>query len=85
MKLFVQLSLVFAMGAASAQGLPAPTPIGEIQPSPPSIGSDIPATCFGLPPSAVQKELIGPYQLLKSGVVDQTRGTIKLPIYKGQL
>ena len=62
-----------------------PTPITEIQPSPASIGADVPATYFGTAPSTVQKELIGPYQLLKAGTVDKEAGTITLPLYKGQL
>lgn len=57
----------------------------EIQPSPASIGADVPASYFGNAPSTVQKELIGPYQLLKSGTVDQDAGTITLPLYKGQM
>ncbi|MEO7244350.1 MAG: hypothetical protein ABIX12_04295 [Rubrivivax sp.] len=78
-------------GAASGDftsGLDAinnPVATSEIQPAPASIGSDVPATYFGPPPSEVQKELIGPYQLLKSGPVDQDAGTITLPLYKGQL
>jgi len=62
-----------------------PTPITEIQPSPASIGADVPATYFGTAPSTVQKELIGPYQLLKAGTVDEERGSITLPLYKGRL
>ena len=62
-----------------------PTPVTEIQPSPASIGADVPATYFGTAPSTVQKELIGPYQLLKAGTVDQDAGTITLPLYRGQL
>ena len=62
-----------------------PTPITEIQPSPASIGANVPATYFGTAPSTVQKELIGPFQLLKSGALDQEAGTITLPLYKGQL
>ncbi len=62
-----------------------PTPITEIQPAPASIGADVPATYFGTAPSTVQKELIGPYQLLKAGSVDQEAGTITLPLYRGQL
>jgi hypothetical protein len=85
LKAIIHLGLACAVGTAFAQGLPTPTPIDEIQPSPPSIGSDIPATYFGPPPSSVQKELIGPYQLMKSGVIDQTNGTITMPLYKGQL
>eukprot|EP00245_Coleochaete_scutata_P001240 TRINITY_DN11521_c0_g1_i1.p1 TRINITY_DN11521_c0_g1~~TRINITY_DN11521_c0_g1_i1.p1 ORF type:complete len:344 (-),score=44.74 TRINITY_DN11521_c0_g1_i1:144-1175(-) len=57
----------------------------EIQPAPASIGTDVPATYFGPPPSMVQKELIGPYQLLKSGTVDVEKGTITLPLYRGSL
>jgi hypothetical protein len=57
----------------------------EIQPSPASIGSDVPATYFGPPPSSVEPELIGPYQLLKSGTVDTNAGTITLPLYRGQM
>lgn len=62
-----------------------PTPMTEIQPAPASIGADMPATYFGTASSTVQKELIGPYQWLKAGTVDQDAGTITLPLYKGQL
>lgn len=62
-----------------------PTPITEIQPAPASIGADVPATYFGTAPSTVQKELIGPFQLLTAGTVDQAAGTITLPLYKGAL
>jgi hypothetical protein len=67
------------------QAIDNPTATSEIQPSPASIGADVPATYFGTAPSTVQKELIGPYQLLKSGTLDQEEGTITLPLYKGQL
>jgi hypothetical protein len=85
LKSLIPLLLAGAAGAATGQGLPTPTPITEIQPSPPSIGADVPATYFGPPPSSVQKELIGPYQLMKSGTLDLDRGTITMPLYKGQL
>ena len=62
-----------------------PVATSEIQPAPASIGADVPATYFGTAPSTVQKELIGPYQLLKAGTVDQDAGTITLPLYKGML
>lgn len=55
----------------------------DVAPAPPSIGADIPLTYFGPAPSDVQKELIGPYQLLKSGQMDLDAGTITLPLYKG--
>ncbi|MCB9459534.1 MAG: hypothetical protein H6670_07785 [Anaerolineaceae bacterium] len=57
----------------------------DIQPAPASIGADIPLTYFGPAPSDVQRELIGPYQLLKSGAIDLDSGTITLPLYRGQL
>ncbi len=56
----------------------------DVAPAPPSIGADIPLTYFGPAPSDVQKELIGPYQLLKSGVIDLDEGSITLPLYQGQ-
>lgn len=57
----------------------------DVRPSPPSIGSDIPVTYFGPPPSSVEPELIGPYQLLTAGVLDEDEGTITLPLYRGEL
>ena len=79
------LALACTAAFAHAQSFPTPTPITEIQPSPASIGADVPATYFGTAPSTVQKELIGPYQLLKAGVLNLQAGTITLPLYKGQL
>ncbi len=57
----------------------------EVRPSPASIGSDIPVTYFGPPPSSVEPELIGPRQLLTAGVLDEEEGTITLPLYRGEL
>jgi hypothetical protein len=57
----------------------------EVAPAPPSIGADIPLTYFGPAPSSVQKELIGPHQLLRSGEMDLDAGTIELPLYEGQM
>lgn len=81
----IPLAVALTAMSANAQSLTATTPIEEIQPSPASIGADVPATYFGTAPSTVQKELIGPYQLMKSGTLDQEAGTITLPLYKGQL
>jgi hypothetical protein len=69
-----------SIAPASAQQL-AP----EVAPAPAAIGADVPVTYFGPAPSSVQKELIGPYQLLKSGQIDQNAGTITLPLYRGRL
>lgn len=54
-------------------------------PAPPSIGADVPLTYFGPAPSEVQRELIGPYELLRAGEIDTEAGTITLPLYRGQL
>lgn len=56
----------------------------EIAPAPASIGADVPLTYFGPSGSKLQKELIGPLQLLNSGTVDQDKGTITLPLYRGE-
>ncbi len=57
----------------------------RIDPASPSIGADVPATYFGPAPSTVQKELIGPLQLLTAGQLDRAAGTITLPLYTGQM
>lgn len=83
------LILVLAFGittpttsfAQSPTPTPAPNPGGA--PPPPSVGADVPLTYFGPAPSQVQKELIGPHQLLKSGTVDLNASTITVPLYLG--
>ena len=57
----------------------------SIAPAPPSIGADVPLTYFGPAPSTVQRELVGPYQLLRSGMIDLNAGTITMPLYQGQM
>ncbi|HZA48687.1 MAG TPA: hypothetical protein VE521_07170 [Nitrososphaera sp.] len=57
----------------------------DIAPAPPSIGADIPLTYFGPAPSTVQKELVGPQQLLRSGSIDMNESTITLPLYQGHI
>ncbi len=74
---FVALLLLFSPFSVLADD--------EVAPAPPSIGADVPLTYFGPAPSDVQKELIGPYQLMKSGKVDLKKGTITLPLYKGKM
>lgn len=59
--------------------------VDEIEPAPASIGTDVPATYFGPPPSTVEPELIGPLQLLTAGQLDVNAGTITLPLYHGKL
>jgi hypothetical protein len=65
--------------------LPSSVSALDVAPAPPSIGASVPLTYFGPAPSMVQRELIGPYQLLKAGQVDLNAGTITLPLYQGQV
>ncbi len=64
---------------------PEPAGVAEVAPAPASVGTDIPVAYFGPPPSGVQKELVGPVQLLRSGELDIEAGTITLPLYRGQM
>ena len=54
-------------------------------PASPAIGADVPETYFGVAPSSVQKEFVGPLQLLTAGVLDARAATIILPLYKGKV
>lgn len=69
----------------SAMTCTAQAQVDEVTPSPPSIGADVPVTYFGPPPSSVEPELVGPLQLLRSGEIDLTAGTITLPLYQGKM
>jgi hypothetical protein len=87
---FVIMLMVFAILAGTLILDPIMLAFGQgddddVAPAPPSIGADIPLTYFGPAPSQVQRELIGPFQLLKSGEVDLDEGTITLPLYEGAL
>jgi hypothetical protein len=57
----------------------------DLFPAPSSVGASVGLSYFGPPPSDTNPSLVGPVQLLKSGVVDAIRGTITLPLYKGRL
>ncbi len=78
--------------AASGQASdgPSPGPIGpgpgcNLFPAPSSTGASVGLSYFGPPPSASNPSLVGPYQFLQSGKVDDTKGTITLPLYKGYI
>src|ERR1700732_3211871 len=73
----------------SDQG-PGPGPIGpgpgcNLFPAPASIGTSVPLSYFGPPPSDTNRSLVGPVQLLDTGVVDVAHGTITIPLYLGHL
>jgi hypothetical protein len=57
----------------------------QVAPPPASVGAQVPLTYFGPAPSDVQKELIGPYKLLKAGEVDLKAETVTLPLYEGKM
>ena len=73
----------------SDQG-PGPGPIGpgpgcNLFPAPASIGTNVPLSYFGPPPSSTNQSLVGPVQLLNTGPIDVANGTITIPLYKGSL
>ncbi|MBC6444926.1 MAG: hypothetical protein GDA50_05745 [Alphaproteobacteria bacterium GM202ARS2] len=78
-------STVVLFGCLAFGFVPVVLADDDVQPSPPSIGADVPLTYFGPAPSDVQRELIGPYQLLKSGRIDHERSSITLPLYHGRM
>jgi hypothetical protein len=77
-------------GVNSAQGPGAgPRDLGEpgcdLFPAPASTGTNVPLSYFGPSPSTVNQSLVGPVQLLNTGQVDATAGTITIPLYKGSV
>ena len=40
---------------------------------------------FGPPPSTVNQSLVGPVQLLNTGPIDTTSGTVTIPLYLGHM
>jgi len=86
-RLRAPLACVFLLGAlraASAQPDPLQNP-AEVGPPPPDIGAKISAGYFGPMPSEVQKELIGPYKLLKAAHISDDDTTATLQLYKGRM
>jgi len=78
-----------AVNPNTAQG-PGPGPIGpgpgcNLFPAPPSVGTTVNLSYFGPPPSTTNQSLVGPVQLLKTGPVDTTKGTITIPLYLGHM
>ena len=61
----------------------SPGPGCNLFPAPASTGAAVGLSYFGPPPSTVNPSLVGPVQLLNSGTVDASNGTITLPLYKG--
>lgn len=74
-----------SFGNGPAPGPRGPGPGCNLFPAPASTGTDVPITYFGPSPSFTNPSLVGPYQLLQSGMVDSIKGTITLPLYKGYM
>jgi hypothetical protein len=69
---------------------PGPGPIGpgpgcDVFPAPASIGTSVPLSYFGPPPSTTNRSLVGPVQLLNTGPIDVANGTITIPLYLGYM
>ncbi len=74
---------VLALAGLAAFTVPAGAQTADTVP--PATGARVPQGYFGPSPSEFQKELIGPYKLMKSGMVDMKAKTVTLPLYKGKL
>jgi hypothetical protein len=75
-------------GVNSAQGFGALArdqghPGCDLFPAPANIGTNVGLSYFGPPPSTINQSLVGPVQLLNTGQVEATPGTITIPLYKG--
>jgi len=59
----------------------------DFAPAPASIGADIPITYFGPSPTTVNRNFVGPLQLLTAGALDldAVPATVTLPLYEGRL
>ena len=62
-----------------------PGPGCDVFPAPASIGTAVPLSYFGPPPSTVNQSLVGPVQLLNTGPIDTSSGTVTIPLYLGHM
>ena len=74
-----RVGLLAACAWTNAYAQTTPGPGCVVGAASPAIGADVPETYFGPTPSTVQKELVGPLQLLTAGVLDRRAATITLP------
>ena len=79
-----------ALGNFNAAQGPGPGPIGpgpgcNVFPASANIGTAVGLSYFGPPPSTVNQSLVGPVQLLNTGQIDATVGTITIPLYLGHM
>jgi len=64
---------------------PATSDSDGVPNAPPSVGTRVPLSYFGPMASEVDRRLVGPVQLLRSGELSRRRTTIELPLYEGHL
>ena len=76
---FYVLLFILVIGAGSVSAQEETTPV------PGNIGTSNSVIYNGPWPSETQKELVGPYQLLKAGVVSEDNRELTLPLYEGKL
>ncbi len=82
--LFRTAAMVGALTLAAATIAPA-LGADPVLPPPSSVGTGIPLTYQGPPPSEVNKNLVGPVKLLRAGDVNERLMTVTLPLYRGAL
>jgi hypothetical protein len=85
----VDTSATTSANPNTAQG-PGGVPLGpgpgcNVFPASANIGTAIPLSYFGPPPSTVNQSLVGPVQLLNTGQIDSKAGTITIPLYLGHM
>jgi hypothetical protein len=83
------LKLTFLLGLLGLASVPMAQG-NDAAPAPASIGTDIPLTYFGPPPTDAlidprDRALVGPVKLLRAAEIDMEAGTMTLPLYRGQM
>ena len=76
---------ILGAGTAVGQVAESPSPVDDVRPAPGAFGTDVPVTYQGPAPSTVKKELIGPPELVRAGDYDLDKGTVTLPLYRGEV
>ncbi len=83
----IALALVVGVAAGPSSAVddvpPLPPELGGV--SGPAVGASVPESYFGPFPSEVDKNLVGPVQLLRSGPMGEDGLSITLPLYRGQM
>ena len=78
-------SLSLSTFAQPSPGVFGPGPGCNLFPAPASIGTTVGLSYFGPPPSDTNPSFVGPVQLVKSGQIDDQKGTVTLPLYLGSM